>query len=260
MNAMTTSRSALETSPMALGPAQIIATVRADAARAGLDLVAPFPVGLYNRAVDAAWQLPTLGSDSHLGLIIGNTRALWPRFLDALRAEPARLDEPHPLDRYVAETVTAVLSDLPVRVEHRLADEPPPRRVAMQRLADLAGLAWLSPSHLCIHPVFGPWIALRAAVVVEMESPPGPPPSSQPTCADCATRCLPPFERAIAAVGDPIEAHSQVSTHWRRWLASRDTCPIGREHRYDDDQIEYHYTKNRAILRRLVESPSRELR
>ncbi|MGH8586497.1 MAG: hypothetical protein ACREWE_10055 [Gammaproteobacteria bacterium] len=43
----------------------------------------------------------------------------------------------------------------------------PPRRVAMQRLAHLSGLAYLSPSHLNVHATYGPWIALRAAVVID---------------------------------------------------------------------------------------------
>lgn len=36
---------------------------------------------------------------------------------------------------------------------------------------------------------------------------------------------------------------------WRRWLAVRDACPVGRAHRYSDAQIAYHYTKDRGVLR-----------
>jgi cyanocobalamin reductase (cyanide-eliminating) / alkylcobalamin dealkylase len=35
---------------------------------------------------------------------------------------------------------------------------------------------------------------------------------------------------------------------WRAWLAVRDACPVGREHRYGDDQIAYHYAKRRDAL------------
>ena len=38
----------------------------------------------------------------------------------------------------------------------------------MQRMAHAAGLAVLEPnSHLCVHPKFGPWIALRCALVFD---------------------------------------------------------------------------------------------
>jgi methylmalonic aciduria homocystinuria type C protein len=127
------------------------------------------------------------------------------------------------------------------RAEIRFAPEPPPRRVAMQRLAHVAGLAWLAPSHLCVHPRFGPWIALRAAVVIDVEGPPPQTPIAAP--CDCATGCQPAFDRALAA-GTPRD-QAELRERWRLWLAVRDACPVGRAHRYDDDQIRYHYAGDR---------------
>src|SRR5262245_65502167 len=71
--------------------AEIAEDVRTRCAPAGLDLVQPFQVGWYNAVVDDAYRLPDFGRRAALGLLIGNTRALWPRFVDALRAEPTRL-------------------------------------------------------------------------------------------------------------------------------------------------------------------------
>ena len=34
----------------------------------------------------------------------------------------------------------------------------------MQRLAHVAGLAYLSESHLSVHAEYGPWLGLRAAI------------------------------------------------------------------------------------------------
>ena len=40
--------------------------------------------------------------------------------------------------------------------------------IAIQRMAHAAGLALLEPnSHLCLHPKFGPWLALRCALVFD---------------------------------------------------------------------------------------------
>lgn len=40
--------------------------------------------------------------------------------------------------------------------------------IAIQRMAQAAGLAQLEEnSHLCVHPKFGPWIALRCALVFD---------------------------------------------------------------------------------------------
>ena len=153
----------------------ITATMAATCAAAGFDLVQPLQVGWYNDAVDAAHRLPDAGHPGRLALLIANTRALWPRFLAALRAEPALLDQPDPLDRYTERQVLAALRPLSTSWEVRFAHEPPPRRVALQRLAHCAGLAHVSPSRLSVHPVYGPWIGLRAAVVVGVDGPPGPP-------------------------------------------------------------------------------------
>jgi methylmalonic aciduria homocystinuria type C protein len=47
-------------------------------------------------------------------------------------------------------------------------------------------------------------------------------------------------------------SHATGEAGWRAWLAVRESCPVGREYRYCDAQIEYHYTKDRAILRRAL--------
>ncbi len=231
----------------------LIELVRARCASFGLDLVQPFQVAWYNDEVDDAYRLPDFGRASTLGLLIGNTRALWPRFIETLRAHPLRAREDHPLDRYTTDSVEAALATLSVRWEARGAHEAPPRRVAMQRLAQIAGLAWLSPSHLSVHPTYGPWLALRAAVVLDTDGP-SVRPSPAPACDACTQACMPAFHHALAEVGDPVSAHADIARHWPLWLAVRDACPIGRAHRYDDDQIAYHYTKDRRILSRLMDA------
>ncbi len=200
----------------------------------------------------SGYKLPDLGRSSALGVLMGNTRALWPHFLEWLRASPHRLDEDHPLERYVGEVVLKALKPLAHRWEVRFAQEPPPRRVALQRLAHFSGLAYLSPSHLNVHFMFGPWIALRAAVVIDIDGPPRPPTEPPNPCPDCARDCLPRFRQAVAAAGSAPEAHAAVEQHWRLWLSVRDACPVGREHRYSDAQIGYHYTKDRDRLRRAL--------
>ena len=68
----------------------------------------------------------------------------------------------------MVQRVADALAYLPFGTEAYYAHEPPPRRVAMQRLADLSALAPLSETtHLNVHPEYGPWIALRALVVFD---------------------------------------------------------------------------------------------
>ena len=216
----------------------IAATIAARCAEGGIDLCATCASADYDAAVPAEYRLPDVGRARALVVVLGNTRALWPHVRDAV----ARGDR-DPVDDYVARVIRGAVAEAlaPLtprpRVEIRFAPEPPPRRVAMQRLAHVAGLAWLAPSHMCVHPTFGPWLALRAAVVIDVEGPPARLPIAAP--CDCATGCQPALDRAIAA--GPPRDQAELRDRWRLWLAVRDACPVGREHRYEDDQIRYHY-------------------
>lgn len=214
----------------------------------GIDLAQTLNGAWYDAAVPPEYRLPDVGRPGPLALLLASTRAFWRPFVAALRAEPARLEHEHPLDRWVEDVVRGALAGVNVRHAVRFAHDPPPRRVAMQRLAQVSGLAWLAPGMLCVHPTYGPWIGLRAVVVLDLEGPTGAPPAITPTCEDCAHRCAPALERAqrLAAEAPP---NDPVPPLWREWLAVRDACPVGREHRYPEDMVRYVYTKNRDVLR-----------
>lgn len=207
---------------------------------AGLDLAAPLDVARYNEAVDAAYRVDTFGREHALGVVLGNTKALWPCLVEAMREDEALFASPDPLDDYVVRTVGDALAMLPYVTAVWFAHEPPPRRVAMQRLADLSALAPLSKTtHLNVHPTYGPWIGLRALVVIDVDGPRDPP-AREELCVDCASTCGAKVTRALNG------------GTWRDWLAVREACPTGQAHRYEIEQIRYHYEKDRAALRRYV--------
>jgi methylmalonic aciduria homocystinuria type C protein len=174
-------------------------------AAAGFDILAPFDGALVDPRRRA-------------GLLIGNTRALWPKFV---AAQPAG---PDPLDRYVESAIDPLVPEggRVVYAHRQYAGS----FLAFQPLAVAAGIGSLSETHLVIHPVYGPWFALRAAILV-----PGDPPAAAPCPRVC--RCDAPCREALA--------RARGSTDWRAWLAVRDACPVGREHRYSDDQLAFHY-------------------
>lgn len=178
----------------------------------GFDLVHAFDA--HAAAREPGWEC--LAAGPRLGLLVANTRALWPVFRARRRAEP------DPLDRYTERSVAAAFPDAPVYFAHRAEAGA---FLPFTRLAVATGLAALAPSHLVIHPVFGPWIALRALVAIE-----GEPPPRAPIAKPCA--CAEPCQRALAA--------ALPSTDWRAWLAVRDACTL-RAHRYSDEQIAFHY-------------------
>lgn len=212
------------------GPGRALA---AACAAQGLDLAAEACVGAYNERVGARHHLD--GSADTAVLLIGNTRRLWPAFIGALSRRPELAEHPDPLDCYVEKVVgdgCAQVEGARVRWAHRAT----PAHISMQALAEVAGLAWRSPAALSVHPRYGPWIALRAAVVLHGTRHERDAPMPRP-CFGCATGCEKRLRSLAAEAG------------WRDWLAVRDACPLGREFRYPAQQIAYHYTKSRALLR-----------
>ena len=227
---------------------QLVNAFAVACARRGLDLVAPFSVSAFNSAASVEERLPDLARQDALAILVGNTRRLWPVFRAALAEDPSRREVAHPLDRYVTESVTDAASTTGVHHELRWAHTMLPHPIPIQRMAQQIGLAALSPSHLSVHPTFGPWIALRAVAVFDVAVPaPAERPSIEP-CVSCAKPCVAALEKALGAAGPRPLDEIHIGSDWERWLAVRDACPVGISHRYSDDQIAYHYTKSAKLL------------
>jgi len=205
----------------------------------GLDLAAGGRADVFHREAPEGARLPAVGREDALVIVLGNTRALWAPFVAALEREPARREVAHPLDAWIEEVVGAIAAETLADVPHavRFAHDPPPRRLPFARLAHAVGLGQLGPS-LCIHPEHGPWIALRAALVVGV---PGPATAPRPRpCDACAEQpCVPAMAEA-AARATPGDLWS--------WLAVRDACPVGPASRYGPRQLAYHYGRDRRML------------
>lgn len=232
---------------MTIGP--WIKLIRDPCAAAGFDLVAPVPVGRYNEAVDEQYRLPDFGSAQSLAVVIGNTSRLWTLLQEAVARDPTLSEDGHPVDAYVTRSIGDIVATLPIPAEVRFAHEPPPRRVAMQRLAHVAGMAHLGPAWLSIHLTHGPWISLRAAIVLNLDADGFEPERSPDLCAACPKPCLVALDKARARATEPVDPE-QGLPHWEDWLAVRDACPVGRHFRYPDGQLRYHYTRDPGALQR----------
>jgi cyanocobalamin reductase (cyanide-eliminating) / alkylcobalamin dealkylase len=183
-------------------------------------------------AFDPARVAEFVPAQGRRGILVGNTRALWSPFVAAVHADRELAAASDPLDHYIERAIAAAFPGAPAWFSHRRYDGA---FLPFQKLAVATGLGVLAPTQLVIHPIYGPWFALRAIVLVDGDPPPVPVAPSVTCCnGDCRAR----LDVALA------------SRDWRTWLAVRDACNVGRAYRYSDEQITYHYTKNRALLAR----------
>jgi hypothetical protein len=114
--------------------------------------------------------------------------------------------------------------------------------VPFQRLGRAAGLGGPGPLGLQIHPVFGPWWAYRALVLVDVELPEAAPPGDG--CAGCPAPCV----AACPAGAVRLAGFSVPDCHARRLAAepcrlscaARIACVRGPEHRYPDRALAFH--------------------
>ncbi len=227
----------------------IASRIEAACAEAGLDLVRPFQVGRYNASAVETERLDDFGRPDALAILIGNTRSLWPAFTRAYQTDALLASGGNPLDTYVTTRLTRLLVAATTYATRLVSSHvTTPRAFPIQRLAESIGLAGISPSHLAIHPLHGPWFALRAVVVVDVAGPAEASPELERPCRACSAPCLPALERALAVSGSPLSS-AAVALHAPEWIAVRDACPVGKASRYGAAQLAYHYAPARSRIR-----------
>ena len=195
-----------------------------------------------------------IASDLRLdGLLAGARGAVivgsgGPPFFDGFAgsAPEARDGAPHPLDRFTRRVVEATADGAlgPLGVGHAVYfpfDGAHPV-IPFQRLGRAAGLGGPGPLGLQIHPVYGPWWAYRALVVVDRALPPGAPPGDG--CAGCSAPCVAACPAgAVARAGFSVAAcHARrlSAEPCRLSCAARIACIRGPGHRYPDEALAFH--------------------
>ena len=223
-----------------------IEALKAGLAPAGLNLA-----GIVARAEWDAHAPPARRCDALLPgaraiVVIGNGGgSLWNAFVSDLAENPQHLcDEPDPLDAFVRRAVAradAALGAVPRRWFYAAATET--MHLDFRMLGWLAGLGARSRLGLLLHPVFGPWVGLRAACFVDAPwhshraSVPDP-------CTDCPAPCVTSCPGAAFPGGqwsvDRCAGFKSATDTCRASCAAREACPVGAGHRYPDLAIAYH--------------------
>ena len=222
----------------------------------GLNLIGATTPAAYDAGVPPAFALRRLAPEANGVLVIGNGGgALWAAFQAYCRDHAGHAATPDPLDAFTRDVVERAA--LPVvgpgaRVLYPFRFPADP--VSFMRLAECAGLGRPSLTGVLVHPVFGPWIALRAAILVrDVVTAPRPADGFDP-CPNCVERaCIPACPAgAVGPAGWDVPRCAAHRLGEGQGCAgrceARFECVVGREHRYPADALAYHQGRALASL------------
>ncbi len=208
----------------------------------GLNVLLPLDRAAFDAAAAPLRLEALLPSPAGALVVGGGGRA----FFEGFAASPEGHDgAPDPLDRYTARVVAAAVSGaldgtgVRYAIGHPFGVDP---IIPFQRLGRAAGLGGPGPLALQIHPVFGPWWAYRALIVLDRALSPAP--ALGDACAGCPAPCVAACPgRAVSRAGFQIAAcHARrlADAGCRSSCAARVACIRGPEHRYSEEQLAFH--------------------
>ena len=159
----------------------------------GLNLIATTDVARYDAAVPARHAVGTRAPGIRTLVVIGNGgAAFWEAFERHRARQPLAPAQSDPLDAFTRSVVLDALAapglDLggSPRVAFPFADEP--LALSFVHLAECAGLGRRSLLGVLVHPEFGPWMSLRAALLLPFALAAPRPADGFDPCPGCVAR------------------------------------------------------------------------
>ncbi|KAF9438077.1 hypothetical protein BGZ76_009858 [Entomortierella beljakovae] len=290
-----------------------LASFHTSLGRLGLDVVHPFPAQSFNATeLGQQNPLHTFNQSSTLTFIIGNTKTFWDTFLaqhdpSKLVSEAEKKD---PMDHYCERLIPIITlnalndaglysnkegqeltTDFSVAFSHWRVTVPaagtpppgskptgfvpPPTKVhPIQQVAHAAGLAHLCRlAYLSVHPVYGPWFAMRSIVSVDLPydisdnemllirdeknltgtySVDSKPIEENPAFRDITQEQIDERNSVLEATKNILLTKGWDARDWKEWVAFRQSLTVDRPDwqawRYSDNQMRYHYQKEQDLL------------
>jgi hypothetical protein len=235
--------------------------IRRAAAPHGLNLVAATLVARYDASVKEISRASAIDPLARSIVVIGNGGGvLW----DALKSHAARhpgwWQRENPLDDFTREVVERDIagslraSGTRCTTAYPFMNKGP--TLNFIELGKVAGIAGPSILGVTVNPIYGPWIAFRAALLLdEALDSPGEALGFDP-CPDCTARtCLPacPVGAVSAESGWDIPKclthRVEVEPECTPRCHARAGCVLGPEHRYPDDELAYHQMRALRSMR-----------
>jgi epoxyqueuosine reductase QueG len=249
--------------------ASLLDSIRRVAAPYGLNLIAAVPIDRYEAIAPPSMRARSLAPHAQSIVVIGNGGgAFWQAFKTYADAHPGWRHRQHPLDDFTRELIEKEI----VPTVHRQGAACVPAfpfigegTLSFISLGKLAGLGGPSLLGVLIHPVYGPWIAFRAALLIDAAlDAPGEAAGFDP-CPDCTARtCI--TACPASAVSSPagwaiprcLTHRIEVEADCAPRCHARVACVIGPDHCYPGDELAYHHGRALAAMRPYYEKHLRK--
>lgn len=232
----------------------VVRTLAARLGAWGLNLLGATSVAAYDRAVPPSSRVAPLAPRGRGIVVAGHGGdGFWRAYRSFCREHPDHTAAPDPVDRFTRAVVLDAAADL-AHERILFPFDYPAVPVSFQHLGEAAGLGARSLLGVLVHPVYGPWIALRAAIVVAADVVAPRPADGFDPCPACTERpCI--AACPVGAVGDGgwdvprCAAHRLAATgNCAAGCTARIECVYGRAHRYSADALAYHQAAARREM------------
>lgn len=221
----------------------VLAQMQAHCNAAGLNLFGVVDAMRF----DAAQPVESRASQLHPGcgtiVVLGSGGgAFWQRMVASNGTPRPPAPHYHPVQEFaVAQTRMAQAQLQAAGIRSRLVQPEDRKTLNFVQLGEAAGFGTVSPViHILLHPRFGPWISLRAALLLE-GTPFGPIADAslqdrfQPCCGcekPCIAACPVGVHDGFGAADFSRCAHHRHAGNCAAGCNVRRACPIGADERY----------------------------
>jgi len=239
----------------------LLETIRAAGEPFGLNLVAAVPVNRYDAVVTEPYRAAALDANAKSIVVIANGGVtLWVALQRHAQHNRGWWKREHPLDDFtraiVEKEIAPVLRQAGARSTIIFPFMNGTATLNFIELGKVAGLAGPSILGVVVHPKFGPWIAFRAAILVdELIDAPGEAGGFDP-CPTCTERsCIAACPAAAVAfpsgwdiprcLAYRIESEPDCTPRCHARVA----CVLGPHHLYPEEELAYHQKRALAAMR-----------
>jgi epoxyqueuosine reductase len=242
----------------------LLELIRSAAAGSGLNLVAATPADRYDAAVTPPYKVDAIAPRAKSIIVIGNGGgAFWKTFKQHCDENPGWTARDNPLDDFtrvvIERDLAPILAGVAYTIVYPFMSSGP--TLNFMEAGKAAGLSGPSIIGVVVHPVYGPWIAFRAAILLDVlldaaGEAHGFDPCPSCTARTCISAC--PADAVSFASGWHIPKclthRVEVEADCAPRCHARAGCVLGPEHRYPDDELAYHQMRALRAMRPYYEA------